>query len=163
MKPILDDSFHEVDLKAVKFLGTLAGRSWQHEQALGHLQRARLSLYLMAAAVFYPVLVYFLMEPSAPIVIVLERLILAAVLVGCGRLFKWLRLVALLIPFLLVGLMILNYLFNGLSFSIWRFAFNTALWLLMGIGIYYHFVEQRLRRELLAAIERRDPEVRLPR
>lgn len=160
MKELLD--VWEIKLSDVEFSGKLAGKSWQHEQALQRLKQVRLVIFLMAGVVFYPLLMLYFFQQFFYVEVWVERLVFCAIYLACGIAFMRYRLAALIIAILMTAVLVLIYFqYNFAYFSFRKFTFNFSVFIIIGLGIYFHFKEIQLKKELLAAVRAKHPEAKV--
>lgn len=145
---ILDDSFSTIEFSDLKFTGKLMGKSWKHEQCTDHLKKVRYLLFLFPLLFFYPIVTNYLFHDMFSKDLFIERLIFAAIFILSGIFFNKYRLAALIFPMLPSILMMLYLIMIG-YFAIRLSGFYLAVIFILGVGIFYHFREKKLRNELI--------------
>jgi len=159
-KTILDDEYTgtKTDLSKYVFRGKLAGKSWKREQALDRLKMARTVIFGMSLIMFYPVFMNYLGSGTLDWVWFIERLIFSIILIFCGVFYNKFRLAASIIALLPVALVLYTNIIYIHQVSTRVIGFNVAIFVLILVGIYFHFQEKKLSKLLKEEVRKDNPE-----
>jgi len=149
---------HGRELSDIHFKGILGAKKIKHDNAKIFLERTRNLIFIMAGLVMYRVVVAFLFNGSVPNEIVIERVLLACILVIAGFWFKKNPMGAMLLSLLPIGLLIFPYFFIDRPFPLTRILINLFIFCSILFGMYKYLEMDRLKKELLAAFHHGDPE-----
>lgn len=148
--------FEEIDLDKINFKGKNAGLAWKLEQAGVNIKIARYILYFLGVIMCFPVLYTYFFIKSDLIMAVIGLLLALPFLLG-GFYIKKYPILAISIPLLLYCVYI-AILFLGLGARIG--AWDIALAVIMGIGLYNAVKASKIRKQLTEAV-RKDPSLRV--
>lgn len=165
MTDILDehllDQKGNLDLEKIDFYGKLAGKKWKYKQTISNLATIRKIMIFMGFLILYPVVSYLVVRGIFEWDAFVERLILSSFLFVGAFFFNKYRIVSIIIGLIGLGLLILAYLFMGLSILNTRVLFNITLWGIIASGIFFNFREKKLKNELLQEYINKNPEAQL--
>ena len=161
MEKILDEQYtnKEINLSNYQFRGKLSGRNWKRDQALNRIDITRKIILVMSLLVFYPVVMSYLALDQLNVALLIERIIYSLILLACGLLFYKFRLAAMIVALLPMSLILATYLLFMSFIPIRTVAFIIAIIILILVGIYFHFQEKSLKKELISEIRKGNPEV----
>lgn len=160
MKNILDEEYteREVDLSDYNFRGKLSGLSWKLEQAQARVSMARKVIFGMSILLYYPIIRNYIVFSEWDWEMFLERSLFSGILILCGVFFHKNRLVAMIVASLPITLILLAYLFFIDYLPLRTIGFFLGVLFLIGVGIYYHFQEKKIRQELVIQVRKDNPE-----
>jgi len=161
MDNILDEALSNQSKKFedYKFIGKLAVTSWKYDGTINYLKKLRQIIIVMGLAILYPVLVSYLFLDHFSMDIFMERIFLSSILFSCAGFYQKFRLASIIVALLPIGLLLSLYIINIEYFSVKRFAFNGAVFLLVLAGIYFDYREKKLKAKLQEAMDNEHPDV----
>jgi hypothetical protein len=149
MQEILDDQLSNIDFSDLKFKGKLYGKGYKREQAADFLKKIRVLLFILPILVFYPILTDFVLHDIVNYDLLFERIVFSIIFMLSGIFFYKNPLIAIIAAMLSPILMITFMLLTG-SYTIRLLGFYGAIIALLIVGIYYHFQEKKIKKELIA-------------
>jgi len=161
MEKILDDQYtnKDIDLSNYQFRGKLSGRNWKRDQALNRIDVTRKIILGMSLLVFYPVVLSYLALGQVDIALLIERIIYSLIFLACGLLFYRFRLAAMIVALIPMSSILATYLLFMNIVPIRTVAFIIAIIVLIFVGIFFHFQEKSLKKELINEVRKGNPEV----
>lgn len=150
---LLDDQYSgkNLGIPDYKFLGKLAGKKVKYDQSINYLEQTQKLIYAMGFMIFFPVILASLFGNIPDIDVFIERIIVVAIFIACGLFYKKYRLAMIIISLLLFSLFVF---FTGWSYI------RLALIGLNTIGLYFHFKENKQRKELMNFVAENHPDIR---
>ncbi len=161
MNNILDETLSKqtTEIEDYKFIGKLAVTSWKYDGTVNYLKKLRQIIIVMGLAILYPVLANYLFLDHFSLSIFIERVFLSCILFLCAGLYKKIRLISIIVALVPIGLLLYLYITNLDYFSVKRFGFNGAVFLIVLAGIYFDYREKKLKTKLQEAMENGHPDV----
>lgn len=149
-KAIFSDDFlknDEIDFMEFKFVGKLAGKAWQLEQAVEKIRRARLILFILGGMIILPSLVMYLQTGDKFLVVL--SFIIGSFFILAGLMVKKKPIVSIIIPLILyIALVMIEA--NGDIIALYRgIVWKVIIIFLLGYGAYSAIIAKKVKYDLI--------------